>query len=332
MEQPKVSIIIPVYNVETYLIECLNSAINQNYSNKEIIIINDGSTDSSSYLLKEFKHNNPELILIETNNRGQSCARNTGIDIATGEYIIFLDSDDWIEKSTLARCIDALKTHQVDIVMFSAKSFTDGLHSNAINLFNYKHHPSLLNKKTPSKIFFTESFKLRNYIVSPCLYLYKKTHLSSVKFLPGIIHEDNLFTTTMLLKRNDLTVVCIADELYNRRIRPDSIMTQKKIIAHTDGYLSVAENLLKLISPDENKNITNAFNSFIQHMIVNSIDTCRLANSNKFPINMRIKCINILRRIHVRDIKLKSIAYVIIPELTIFKALIIKKFKKNESF
>lgn len=331
MKKPKASIIIPVYNVEDYLAECLLSAISQDYHNKEVIVINDGSTDNSSSILKEIQRKHPELIIIETANRGQSNARNTGIDAATGEYIIFLDSDDWIEKNTLSRCFEAIVEHNVDMVMFSANAFADNLPSSATKSFNYNHPLQIQNRKLPSKDYFSESITLKNYIVQPCLYLYSKTKLDSVKFLPNIIHEDNLFTTNLLLKEDNLNIICIPDKLYNRRIRPDSIMTQVKNNHHINGYFSVAENLLSLRSIEDEKQTTAALNTFTQNMIINAIDTCRLAYNNHFPKIVRVKSRQLLMQISIRDIKFKTIAYIAIPELTILKAYIKKTFKKNDT-
>jgi len=174
LKQPKVSIIIPIFNVENYLEECLNSAIMQNYENKEIIAINDGSTDSSLCILNKIKHVHPELIIVSTTNQGQSSARNTGLDRATGEYIIFLDSDDWIQPSTLKLCIKTITDQQVDIVMFSANAFAHQLPNCNISDFNYNHPPSLLNKKILSKEYFFQAISQKNYIVQPCMYLYSK--------------------------------------------------------------------------------------------------------------------------------------------------------------
>ncbi|WP_460425867.1 glycosyltransferase family 2 protein, partial [Azotobacter armeniacus] len=93
MNPEKVSIIIPVYNVEPYLAQCLDSAIHQDYDNIEIIAINDGSTDASLSILEEFRTKHKNIIIKNIENQGVSVARNTGLEIATGEYISFLDSD-----------------------------------------------------------------------------------------------------------------------------------------------------------------------------------------------------------------------------------------------
>jgi glycosyltransferase involved in cell wall biosynthesis len=112
-----VSIIIPVYNVQEYLSECLDSVINQTIKNTEIIVVNDGSTDNSSKILAEYKIKFPELIIINQENRGISETRNQGLNAATGEYIAFVDSDDYIEDCMFEKMYNVAKRENSDIVI-----------------------------------------------------------------------------------------------------------------------------------------------------------------------------------------------------------------------
>ena len=112
-----VSIIIPVYNVQQYLPKCLDSVINQTIKNREIIIINDGSTDASSQILKSYKKKYPELIIIDQKNSGISETRNVGLKRATGEYVGFVDSDDFIKQSMFEVMYTRAKTDNSDIVI-----------------------------------------------------------------------------------------------------------------------------------------------------------------------------------------------------------------------
>lgn len=105
MNTPLVSIVIPVYNVELYLRECLDSVISQTYHNLEIICVNDGSPDNSLSILEEYAAKDSRIRIISQENAGISVARNTGMDVATGEYIYFLDSDDYIALEMVERCV-----------------------------------------------------------------------------------------------------------------------------------------------------------------------------------------------------------------------------------
>ena len=95
-----ISVIIPVYNVENYIEKCLNSIVNQTYNNLEIIIIDDGSTDNSIAIAEKIAENDKRIRIISQVNQGVSSARNLGLDNASGEYILFIDSDDWLDLET----------------------------------------------------------------------------------------------------------------------------------------------------------------------------------------------------------------------------------------
>lgn len=117
---PKISVIIPVYNVEKYLAECLTSVVNQTFKDIEIICVNDGSTDNSPKILKEFAQKDSRIRIINQENQGLSAARNTGLDVATGEYVSFIDSDDFVRTDLYA---DIQKLLPAELICFNAKIF-----------------------------------------------------------------------------------------------------------------------------------------------------------------------------------------------------------------
>lgn len=118
-KQKKISIIVPVYNVERYLSECLNSILKQTFNNLEIICINDGSTDNSAAILAEFANKDKRITIIQTNNGGVSRARNLGLDIATGDYIGFIDSDDYALPEMYQQMVDLLERNEADVSICS---------------------------------------------------------------------------------------------------------------------------------------------------------------------------------------------------------------------
>ena len=118
MSDAKISIIVPVYNVETYLPQCLNSLIGQTYKNLEIICVNDGSTDGSLAILREYAERDGRVKIVSKENKGASVARNTALDTATGAYLMFVDSDDWLEPDTCELALDAMEERNVDLVMW----------------------------------------------------------------------------------------------------------------------------------------------------------------------------------------------------------------------
>ncbi len=112
---PKISIIVPVYNVENYLKKCLDSIVNQTFKDIEIILINDGSTDNSLNICKEYAKKDHRIRLINKPNGGLSSARNVGIDLSTGEYLGFVDSDDWIALNMYEKLYNLCKIFNADI-------------------------------------------------------------------------------------------------------------------------------------------------------------------------------------------------------------------------
>ena len=118
-ERPLISIIVPVYNAAIYLPQCIESLQNQTYQNLQIICVNDGSKDNSWEILHHFEKSDKRIILINKNNEGVSAARNSGLLSALGDYIMFVDADDWIDRDTCAIAVDALLKEKADVVLWS---------------------------------------------------------------------------------------------------------------------------------------------------------------------------------------------------------------------
>ena len=219
---PKVSVIIPVYNVEQYLCECLDSVINQTLKDIEIICVNDGSTDNSLQILKQYAQQDKRFIIINQNNCGLSCSRNNALKIATGKLIVFLDSDDYITLDSIEKIFNQMILYDLDMLSFSGvnfKSETRQIENNPYWDFLYLPHG-----------FDTTCFDIKqcwNFLhlmsVSSCLTAYKKSFITNnkLKFPNGLYFEDNLFFTKAITKATRLGI--IQDKLYFRRIHNDSI-------------------------------------------------------------------------------------------------------------
>ncbi len=238
----KVSIIIPIYNVEKYLNDCLDSVFCQSYKDFEVIAINDGSTDNSLKILESYKKEHSEqLTIIDQKNRGISASRNAGIEASKGKFIYFLDSDDFIPSNMLEKCVQYFIDHDVDSVFFNAVAFTDGINQDYAKNFDY-------TRKVPAGVYDNLSlfslFMEGKYIVHPCCFMLNKETFKELRFPDGVIHEDNYYTTKILMKQNTLSYVT-QDVLYHRRVRPNSIVTQAKTHSHYDGYYTVENMLLQ---------------------------------------------------------------------------------------
>ena len=115
----KISIIIPIYNGEKFIKKCLNSILNQTYKNWEVIIVNDGSTDNTELILKEYCEKDSRILSFNKKNSGVSDSRNIGIEKAVGDYITFVDCDDWIEEDTLEKIVAILQEKECDVLRYN---------------------------------------------------------------------------------------------------------------------------------------------------------------------------------------------------------------------
>lgn len=220
--QPKISVIIPVYNVEKYLHECLNSVINQTLREIEIICINDGSTDNSLQILKEYMQKDPRIKLIDQHNQGLSCSRNNALKIAIGEYIVFIDSDDYIASNSLQTIYTQMCNYDLDMLSFSGVNFQSDTGQTEPNPYwDFLYLP---------KDFDTTSFNIKQcwaffsrMAVSSCLTAYKTSFIRkhNLYFPDGLCFEDNLFFTMAITKSHKCGI--IKDKLYFRRIHNASI-------------------------------------------------------------------------------------------------------------
>lgn len=152
---PKVSIIVPVYNVEKYLSQCLDSLVEQTYPNIEIIIINDGSFDNSKRIIEQYAKQFSHIKFINfTENLGISKARNTGLDYANGDYIFFIDSDDWINRNAIEKLVHLATTYNSKIVETNHSNIIGKFQKSAkttpeIRIENLEENPLLLQEKNP---------------------------------------------------------------------------------------------------------------------------------------------------------------------------------------
>lgn len=228
-EEIRISVIVPIYNTEEYLEECIESLLDQTIPFYEIILVNDGSTDESGKICERYCEKNESIRLIQQKNQGQGTARNNGICVASGDYIAFVDSDDMVTSEMNELIQETLSHHRVEVLGFSAdvKDDIDGFGRKS----PYIRKNNVCNRLLTGKAFFLETYR-DNYIVSPCCAVYLTEFLKRGDFLfpQGIVYEDNPFYLAIMLNAKE--VWCIEDQLYVRRYRKEStttgVMTKKK--------------------------------------------------------------------------------------------------------
>lgn len=213
------SIIIPIYNVEKYLRACLDSVLNQTFSDWEAVCVNDGSTDSSVVILEEYSTKDKRFRVVEQSNAGLSAARNSGLKYASGDYVLFLDSDDWLEKDALDTLAGNLDGE--DLVCFSGRRYLD---------LEDRYLPSdqLEEKVYQSGMdYYNENALQRRDFAFVCVVLraYKRSFLNenALRFKEGIFHEDNLFTPLVCFFAQRVKILNKC--LYDYRVRDNSITT-----------------------------------------------------------------------------------------------------------
>ncbi|HFI2660116.1 TPA: glycosyltransferase family 2 protein [Streptococcus suis] len=224
MNKPLISIIVPVYNVENYLDECIRTVLAQTYSNWELLLINDGSTDSSGTICDDYAKGDERIRVIHKNNGGLSDARNAGIDNCTGEYITFLDSDDGIREDFLETCLTTAIQHDVDIVIGhffiwdenqqTFYYFVEQSQKDTIELISAQE---ALNRQVVWKNFNTAPF------VVAWGKVFKATLFNTIRFPKGKVFEDEYTIHKALLKSD--SVALINKEFYMYRRHGNSIMT-----------------------------------------------------------------------------------------------------------
>lgn len=239
----RVSVVIPVYNVERFLNECVDSVLNQTYSDFEIILVDDGSTDGSGKLCDDYLSVDNRIKVIHRENGGLSAARNTGMDAATGDYIYFLDSDDYIEYVTFEHLVHTAKTDDADIVFFDGYVFYTDCEDDG-NTYGYtrkKHYQTDTGKTVLEELLINEEYR-----TAVPLTFYKAQYLqkSNICFYEGILHEDELFTF-QTFNANGIVAHC-HEELYARRIRPASIMTASSNERRFTSMLAIYNELAEM--------------------------------------------------------------------------------------
>lgn len=222
---PIVSFIIPVYNVEKYLEQCLDSAINQSLSNIEIICVDDGSTDSSYEILQDYANSDSRIKVIKQKNSGQGKARNVALDVAKGEYILFLDSDDWIDLSAAEELYNLAKIDDLDVLIFHAINYDDELDCFfETKYYNNAWFPNYFD----DKIFTFEDIHDYAFSMSctPYSKLYKREFIekNSIRFPLGLFFEDYPFHCEVLLTSTKTKI--LRKNYYFRRRRKDSVTAE----------------------------------------------------------------------------------------------------------
>ena len=224
-----VSVIIPVYNIKDYISNSVISVMNQTFKDIEIILVDDGSTDGCCEICDEYAGKDKRIKVIHKQNGGLSSARNAGLDIANGEYILFIDGDDYIALNSIEYLVHIQKETDADIIQFEYEETKEISFHKHIE-FNEQYE--LIKDK---KIFYERLYQFGGVIASACTKLYKKELFDTLRFKEGILHEDEYFVTRLFSLVQ--SIAYINEKLYYYVMRDDSIIRSEFSIKKLDYFL-----------------------------------------------------------------------------------------------
>lgn len=260
-----VSIIVPVYNTEKYLRRCLDSIINQTYKNLEIILVDDGSIDCSREIINEYAKRDKRIIRIFKTNGGQSSARNLGLEARTGSYIMFVDSDDWIDVNAVSILVDLMNSNKADIIIFNYYAI-------------YKNNIKILNDTTGNCRYNSEEIKrklLMDYWINSVVdKIYSSEVFANVRFPVGLTYEDAYIMPELL--SNCKEIVCIKDALYyydrSNNMSTTKVINSKNLFDIYKGWRQKGEYASILTLKEKEYCIKKAFYFAKQAFYLNLLD------------------------------------------------------------
>lgn len=317
-----ISLVLPVYNVEKYLGRCLDSCLDQNIPNDqyEIIIVDDGSSDASGQIGKDYENKFENVILIQQENKGLSGARNTGLDHAKGKYVWFIDSDDWIEPNILSDIIKNMEEAKADtmVVNFYKIDQNDIISSSASENLDYQDIHTYSG---------TEYFKKRaGDFLNSWRYISNTAFLrkNNLHFYEGIVHEDNEHTPKLLYHAK--RVLTYNKPIYAHLIRSGSIMTTfnpKKI----DSWYKIFDSMKKFrYQIPENSEFRIYLNQYLLQQYSNY-----LTDRNKYDIGnediLNLKRLDPLEKWPGMDFKFK-LKYQLIDRFPVQYSKLIRTYNK----
>jgi len=241
---PRISIILPVYNVGRYLEAALSSLTSQTMNNIEIIAVNDGSTDNSEEILQRYQEKYDSIAYYNQSNSGQSAARNHALRYANGEYVYFMDSDDIIDTDALRVCYEYAEHTKADFIFFDG----DTIQEEGATSITWDYKRTYLveeNIRYDGETLLNTMLDKEKHNCVVWLLFIRRAFLDRIglRFYEGIIHEDELYTTILTLSSDN--IYCLKRCLVKHRVRSTSTMGKQYSKRNINCYLTVADELLR---------------------------------------------------------------------------------------
>lgn len=284
----KVSVIIPMYKVEEYLRECLDSVVNQTLKEIEVLCIDDGSPDRSAEIASEYVSKYSNFKLIRKENGGLSSTRNVGIEAASGEYVYFLDSDDYIDRQMLEKLYGKACGGNLDVIYFNTNLVfeSEEIRQKNRNLLEYYSRANAYSGVCSGQAMFVRMLEDWKFLPSACLQMFRREFLlkNNLRFYAGIVHEDVLFSfqCAMLAEWADY----VPDKFYFRRMRDESIMTNSKSMRNVEGYLVAYSEALRFLHDVEVED--SAADKISEYVYISMYKNARLILQNLDPEKRKV--------------------------------------------
>lgn len=249
MSEPLVSVIIPIYNTATYIRECIDSVLNQTYSNIEIILVNDGSKDESDQIIRQCYTNNSFVKYCNKKNEGVSKARNVGLRMSSGDFVTFIDSDDWVNAHFIEEAVRCLITNKLDFVLGGTEKIFPKYTVKCVPVINngpvlYENNINLFEKKILSNGVVGDTALDTCFTSGPVCKLFRREDINGIEFNEDlVIGEDTVFNLEVMQRVNRVGIV--PRIWYNYRMN-DSSATRDynpQIANYTEKLLSVLQNM-----------------------------------------------------------------------------------------
>lgn len=312
--KPKVSIIIPVYNSENYLDKCISSILKQTLNGIEIILVDDGSTDKSEVICKKYKDSDNRVKFVRKKNGGVSSARNCGVSIAEGEFITFVDSDDYIESNMCEKLYTSAIENKCDVIFSGMKSV-----NNKVISYIFTDETKVYSKEEACKLFFFDKEPFSpNYA---CGKLIKKTVCEKIKFREDIfLMEDALYCIELFLNCTS-NIMFLNEYLYNYVQRSGSAskhFNKKRITSYyaLDELLNIARTMNKLYEMKFLKVYSKLILGILQDIIYfdfegNKCEYLKISKAlnKEYFKNMKCKSIGSKNKIHLTVLKISPMIY-----------------------
>ena len=280
----KISVIIPAYNSENFIEESIDSVLRQTYTDFEIIVVNDGSTDNTLSILKGYEEKYSNITIINKENGGQGLARNLALTQASGEYILFLDADDFIEPVTLEVSLRKIEQQQSDFLMFDWKYFKEKggqktyLYTNKDENF---HNSYLLGEECLNLL------NMSSYYTVNKLYSRKFLSENDIKYGEGYLYEDIPFWVKAVLRAKKVSL--LHSPLYNIRISQSSVTKTKHCTnLHADSYVIATRNTLALLEESTSPKLYYLYNYLIPRFIL----YCKVRTPKAYRKTFRSEFVN----------------------------------------